>query len=246
MEKGLGWKGYIPAVGTAKYAYSTIAKVVPIPDVAFGWSAPFRDQEDKPQCGPYSFCEVYYVERIRMGLNPVMLDPQDLADSYAKHTGQPFDGVHNRVMMEVAAKYGVLCKEDGQRYYISAWHELNLSHTAEVVYCLAERRSFLAGFPVYQYAFDEAKNGITTMPVRGDNWLGGHDCSFKGYIMEPKNPIFEGKPILIGQNHWKDWGFGPDNPPGFEGDAFGVDGNFTMPLEFLVKYGADAWTITLK
>jgi hypothetical protein len=242
--RNYGWLGHIPAVGTDKYAYKKIAQKTDLPDVAYGWSAPFRSQGDSPQCGPYSFCEVYYAERIRMGLEPVLLDPQDIANSYAKETGMPFDGVHNRVMMEVAAKYGVL-GEDGKRHYISAWHELNLADTTEVLNCLAERRSFLAGFPVYQYAFDESVGGITTMPVRGDNWLGGHDCSFKGFIWRPKNPVYEGKPVLIGENHWDDWGYGPDNPPGWEGDAFGVEGNFMMPLEFLVKYGADAWTITI-
>jgi hypothetical protein len=242
--RNYGWKGFIPAIGTANYAYDKIKQKVDLPDVAYGWSAPFQNQEGEPLCGPCSFVEVFYAERIRMGLEPVLLDPQDLAKSYAKHTGQPFDGVHNRVMLEVAAKCGVL-GEDGKRHYISAWHELNLADTAEVLNCLAERRSFLAGFPVYQYAFDEAVDGITTMPVRGDNWLGGHDCSFKGFIWRPKNPVYEGKPVLIGENHWSDWGFGPDNPPGFEGDAYGVEGNFMIPLEFLIKYGADAWTITI-
>jgi hypothetical protein len=244
MTRSYGWKGEIKAVGTAKYAYETIKQKVPLPDAAYGWSAPFRSQGDTPLCGPYSFCEVHYAEMIRMGLDPVLLDPWDLATNYAEETGQPFDGVHNRVMLEVAAKYGVL-GEDGKRYYIKSWHQLNLSDTAEVLNCLAERRSFLSGFPVYRDAFDEAVDGIITMPQPGDKWMGGHDCSFKGYIWLPKNPVYQGKPILIGQNHWTDWGFGPDNPPGFEGDAFGVDGNFTMPLEFLVKYGADAWTITL-
>ena len=75
-------------------------------------------------------------------------------------------------MMEVAAKYGVL-GEDGKRYYITAWHELDLSNEDEVFNCLAERRSFLAGFPVYQEAFEDAENGITTMPGRGiPGWVG--------------------------------------------------------------------------
>lgn len=242
----LGWKGYVPAVGVERYAYSTIAKTVEIPDVAYGWSAPFRSQGDTPQCGPYSFCEVFYAERIRMGLEPVLLDPQDLSNSYARETGEPFDGVYNRVMLEVAAKYGVLCRKDGKRYFIKAWHQIDLANEDEVFNVLAERRSFLAGFPVYQKAFEDAEDGITTMPQRGDVWLGGHDCSFKGYIRKPKNPIFEKKPILIGENHWDGWGFGPNNPIGFEGDAYGVEGNFLMPLAFLVAYGADAWTITLQ
>ena len=238
-----GWKGYIPAVGTEKHAYRGIAKEVPIPDVAYGWSAPFRSQGDKPFCAFYSFVEVHYAEMIRMGLEPVLLNPLDLAASYKKETGDN-DGAYNRVMMEVAAKYGVL-GEDGKRYYITAWHEINLADENEVFTCLSERRSFLAGFPVYQKAFEDAIGGITTMPQKGDTWLGGHDCSFKGYIRKPKNILFDKKPILIGENHWDGWGFGPDNLLGFEGDAFGVDGNFIMPLEFLVRYGADAWTITI-
>ena len=241
---GRGWLGHIPAIGTDKHAYSRIAKAVDIPNAAYGWSAPFRSQGETSECGPFSFCEVHYAEMIRNGLEPVLLKPHDLAMSYAKETGQPFDGVYNRVMMEVAAKCGVL-GEDGQRYFISAWHELNLADEDEVFNCLAERRSFLAGFPVYQKAFEDAENGITTMPQKGDTWLGGHDCSFKGYIIRPKNPVYGGEPVLIGENHWDDWGFGSLNSPGFDGDAFGVEGNFMMPLDFLVKYGADAWTLTL-
>lgn len=242
--KNYGWKGYIPAAGTERYAYATIAQTVPIPNIMFGWAAPFRDQGQTPQCGPFSFCEVFYGTMRQNNLDPVLLDPQELADNYAKETGEPFDGVYNRVMMEVAAKYGVL-GEDGKRYYIKAWHQIDLTNEDEVFNCLAEGYTFVAGFPVYQKAFEDAVNGITTLPQKGDTWLGGHDCSFQGYIRKPKNPIFENKPILIGQNHWGGWGFGPDNPPGFEGDAFGSDGHFAMPLEFLTRLGSDAWTITL-
>ena len=242
--RNYGWLGYIPAVGTEKHAYrNTIAKTVPIPDVAYGFSAPFRSQGNKPYCGFYSFCEAHYGEMQRVGLEPVLLDPLDLAESYKKETGSN-DGVYNRVMLEVAAKYGVL-GEDGKRYYIDAWHEVDLSNKDEVFNCLAERRTIIAGFPVYRKAFDEATNGLTTMPERGDVWLGGHDCSFKGYIKKPKMPIYFDEPVVIGENHWDEWGFGPNNPPGWEGDAYGEEGNFLMPLAVLVKYGADAWTISL-
>ena len=86
--RNYGWKGYIPAVGTEKHAYRGIAKEVPIPDVAYGWSAPFRSQGDKPFCAFYSFCEVHYAEMIRTGLEPVLLNPLDLAASYKKETGR--------------------------------------------------------------------------------------------------------------------------------------------------------------
>lgn len=243
--KYYGWKGYIPDLKAEKYAYRNIAKAVPVPDVSYGWSAPFRSQGDAPLCGPYSFCEVYYAECVRLGLNPVLLDPDDLADCYAWETGQPFDGVYNRIMLEVAAKYGVYSKEDGKRYYISAWHQINLADPDEIFNVLAEGKSFLAGFPVYKRAFEDAESGLTTMPDNNDEWLGGHDCSFHGYLKNPQNHLYGGQPVLIGQNHWDNWGFGPDNPPGFEGDAFGTKGNFLMPLEFLQRYGADAWTITI-
>lgn len=245
VSRGKGWLGEIKAIGTERHAYAGIAKAVPIPNAAYGWAAPFRDQGQTPQCGPYSFCEVFYAERIRNGLEPVLLDPQDLANSYAKETGEPFDGVYNRLMLAVATKYGVLCKKDGKRYFISGYHQVDLANEDEVFNCLAERRSFLAGFPVYEKAFEDAENGVTTFPQKGDRYLGGHDCSFNGYIRKSKNPIYGKKSILFGQNHWADWGFGPNNSPGWEGDAFAEEGHFMMPLDFLVKYGADAWTISL-
>lgn len=227
--KNWGWKGEIKAAGTERHAYSTIARTVPIPRVCYNWSAPQLDQGDTPQCGPYSFVEIYYGAMRQNGLSPLILDPADLARSYEKYTEEPFTGVYNRIMMAVAAQAGVLCRPSGERYKIAAYHQVDVSNLDEVLNCLAEGYNFLAGFSVYRKAFEEATNGIVTMPGKGDEWLGGHDCSFQGYDLNRR--------VIYGQNHWRNWGAMFHT---FVGNC-----HFEMPIEYLTRLGSDAWTITL-
>lgn len=211
----LGWKGLIPAIGTEKYAYSTIAKTVPIPKVHYGWSAPQLDQGQTPQCGPYSFAELYWTTMQQNNLEPKLIKPQELADAYAKATGEPFDGVYNRLMLEVAK----------QLYGLKGYHTVEMT-VDEITNCLAEGYNFLVGIPVYQN-FDDAVNGIVGMP--SGKFLGGHDILIQGYDLD--------RGIVYGQNHWADWGF--------EGHTFVGNCHFSMPIEYLTRLGSDAWTITL-
>lgn len=210
-----GWLGEIKALGTEKYAYSTIAKAVPIPKVYYGWSAPQLDQGQTPQCGPYSFAELYWTTMRQNKLEPKLIKPQELADAYARETGEPFNGVYNNVMMAVALKL----------YGFKAYHSVAMTRE-EILNCLAEGYCFLVGIPVYQN-FEDAENGIVGMPE--GKFLGGHDILIQGYDLN--------KQIVYGQNHWKDWGF--------EGKTYIGNCHFRMPMEYLTRLGSDAWTITL-
>ena len=216
--KNYGWKGYIPALGVEKYAYRTIATTVPIPNVQYGWSAPQLDQGQTPTCGPHSFVELYYTTMRQNGREPVLLDPFELTKAYADYTGQPFDGVYNRIMMLVAH----------QLYKFRAYHTVAMDRD-EILNCLAEGYNFLVGIPVYEN-FDNATDGIVGMPE--GKWLGGHDVLIQGYDL-----VSYDEPMVYGQNHWKDWGF--------EGRTYLGNCHFRMPLRFLTELGMDAWTITL-
>lgn len=217
--RNYGWKGEIKAVGTERHAYRTIAKDVEIPDVVYGWSAPQLDQGATPTCGPHSFVELYYTTMRQNGLEPTLLDPFALVKAYEKYTGEPFSGVYNRIMMDVARGL----------YGFKAYHQVNMEE-GEILNCLAEGYCFLVGIPVYQN-FEDAIDGVVDMP--SGEWLGGHDVLIAGYDL-----VSYGEPVVYGQNSWgADWGF--------EGHSFVGTCHFRMPLEYLTRLGADAWTITL-
>ena len=216
--RNFGWKGYIPAVGTEKYSYAKIAQTVSIPDVKYGWSAPQLDQGNTPTCGPHSFVELYYTTQMQNSLDPKLLDPFKLAKAYEKYTGEPFSGVYNRVMMAVAKEL----------YDFKAYHQVNMQKD-EILNCLAEGYAFLVGIPVYEN-FEDATDGIISMP--SGKFLGGHDILISGYDW-----ITYQEPVVFGQNHWANWGY---EAPTMVGTCY-----FRMPLEYLIKLGQDAWTITL-
>ena len=215
MSRALGWNGEIKDI--RNYQYSAIAKTVEIPPVKYGWSAPQLDQGDKPFCGFYSFAELYYTTMRQNSLEPVLLDPLELAEAYKKATGSN-DGVYNTIMMGIAKEL----------YKFQAYHQVNMIQE-EICNCLAEGYCFIVGIPVYQN-FMDAENGIVDMP--SGRFLGGHDILIQGYDLKTYSV-----PMAFGQNHWKDWGF--------MGHTFPDPCHFRMPMEYLTKLGADAWTITL-
>lgn len=230
----------MPALGVEKYAYSTIAKMVEIPFVKYGWSAPQLYQGSYPTCGPTSFVELYYTTMVQNGRDPILLSPHDLAHSYEEYVGEPFDGVYNRLMFLVAAKTGVCSFQDWpttdntygkappagvKRHNFRAYHTVAMELN-EILNCLAEGYNFLVGIPVYEN-FVEAEDGIITMPK--GKFLGGHDVLIQGYDLN--------REIVFGQNHWDQWGF--------SGSTFVGSCHFSMPIEYLLKLGSDAWTITL-
>ena len=152
-------------------------------------------------------------------LEPVLHDPFKLADQYAEYTGEPFDGVYNRIMMACAVAYG---------YQIKAYHQVNMD-SDEICNCLAEGYNFLVGIPVYEN-FEAAVDGIVEMPT--GKFLGGHDVLIQGYDL-----VSYYEPMVFGQNHWDGWGS--------DRWAFAFPCHFRMPLKYLTMLGADAWTITL-
>ena len=244
MSRAFGWKGYIPDIRAKKYAYSTLAKTVEVPNVKYGWSAPQLDQGNLGSCGPHAYVELFYTSMRQNELEPILLSPLDLYYSYRKHTNEiDFDsGVYNRLMLDIAATIGVCSFDDWptdndkwdtappaglKRYKMKAYHEVDTSNLDEILNCLSEGYNFITGIPVYQ-SFEDAEDGIVPLPQKGDKFLGGHDILIQGFDRYLK--------IFYGQNHWKNWGF--------EGRAYVGSCHFTLPFGYK-DYMADSWTITL-
>jgi C1A family cysteine protease len=91
--------------------------------------------------------------------------------------------------------------------------------------CLAEGYPFVFGFTVYE-SFEGAavaKNGIVSMPAKGEKLVGGHCVVAVGYD--------DSKRMFIVRNSW--------------GTGWGLKGYFMMPYEYLTDphLASDFWTI---
>jgi C1A family cysteine protease len=93
--------------------------------------------------------------------------------------------------------------------------------------CLASGFPFILGFAVYE-SFEGAevrRTGRMTMPRVGERVIGGHAVLAVGYADRGRR--------FVVRNSW--------------GAAFGMDGYFTMPYQYLLQrpLSADFWTIRL-
>ena len=89
--------------------------------------------------------------------------------------------------------------------------------------CLADGYPFVFGFTVYE-SFETEKvkrTGIVPMPKKNERPVGGHAVLAVGYNQKQKR--------FLVRNSW--------------GKAWGKDGYFTMPYEYLETQAADFWTI---
>ena len=170
---------------------------------------------------------IYYNERAILGTvdedSGAML--RDGIKSVAKQGGP-----HERLWPHVISRFRQ--KPDRAAYKDGALHEAILYQRLRQVLdqlkgCVADGYPFVFGFSVYD-SFESAavaNTGEVPLPGPGEALLGGHAVVAVGYD--------EGRRRFIVRNSW--------------GPAWGKNGYFTMPYEYLLDGGLsdDFWTIKL-
>jgi len=115
----------------------------------------------------------------------------------------------------------VACYSEAKGHLINAYHRI--TDLNEILTCLADGYPFVFGFTVYE-SFESAKvnkTGVVDMPKEGERALGGHAVMAVGYDQKKKR--------FLVRNSW--------------GEAWGMNGYFTMPFEYLESLADDFWTI---
>jgi C1A family cysteine protease len=115
------------------------------------------------------------------------------------------------------------CYREALKHRITSYHRVIT--LGEMRNCLAEGFPFVFGFTVYE-SFESqkvAQTGCLNMPSKGERQLGGHAVMAVGYDHPEKR--------FIVRNSW--------------GEAWGLNGYFTMPYEYLTdrNLSDDFWTI---
>ena len=113
------------------------------------------------------------------------------------------------------------CYTEAKKHRIESYHRLYA--TSDMLTCLAEGYPFVFGFTVYKsFKSQEVKHtGIAHMPKKGEIAIGGHAVMAVGYDQAARR--------FIVRNSW--------------GRAWGMDGYFIMPFQYLETLAADFWTI---
>lgn len=113
------------------------------------------------------------------------------------------------------------CYRQAASHRIISYHRI--SGLREMMVCLAEGFPFVFGFTVYESfeSADTARTGTARLPKKGERAIGGHAVMAVGYD--------EGAGRFIARNSW--------------GRAWGREGYFTLPFEYLETLAQDFWTI---
>ncbi len=113
------------------------------------------------------------------------------------------------------------CYQEAKSHRIESYHRL-LTHSDRLA-CLSEGFPFVFGFAVYE-SFESqavAKTGIAQMPAKDEPMIGGHAVLAVGFDQPSKR--------FIARNSW--------------GSAWGMNGYFTIPFQYLETLADDFWTI---
>ena len=108
-----------------------------------------------------------------------------------------------------------------QTYRLGVPHRV--SGVPDLLQALANGHPVVAGIPVYA-SFESAEvaaTGAVPMPQPGETVLGGHAVLIYGYTM--------GAQLVQVRNSW--------------GPAWGVQGNFTLPFQYVAQLAWDLWTL---
>lgn len=111
--------------------------------------------------------------------------------------------------------------EDAKKHLITSY--MRITTLNEMLVCLSDGYPFVFGMDLYEsFESDKiSKTGKVPMPKDGEEYLGGHAVMAVGYNLITKQ--------FIVRNSW--------------GEGWGREGYFTIPFDYLVKYGADFWTV---
>jgi len=170
---------------------------------------------------------IYYNERVIEGTvgedSGAML--RDGIKSVAKQGG-PHETLWPYRISRFRQKPSPAVYKDGARHEAILYQRL-LQSIDQLKGCLADGYPFVFGFSVYE-SFETktvARTGEVPLPGRGEALLGGHAVVAVGY----DDPAHR----FIVRNSW--------------GPAWGMQGYFTMPYEYLLDGGLsdDFWTIRL-
>lgn len=106
-------------------------------------------------------------------------------------------------------------------HVVTSYHRL--LNIEEMLGCLADGFPFVFGFTVFKTFESDAvrETGVVPMPMHGERNLGGHAVTAVGYDRDSRR--------FIVRNSW--------------GTGWGQRGYFTMPFEYVERYGSDFWTI---
>ena len=120
-----------------------------------------------------------------------------------------------------ASKPSPRCYTKAQDHRIESYHRITTLQ--EMLGCLTEGFPFVFGFAVYE-SFESARTartGIAPMPKKDERMMGGHAVLAVGFDQKAKR--------FLARNSW--------------GKAWGMDGYFTIPFEYLETLADDFWTI---
>lgn len=122
---------------------------------------------------------------------------------------------------EFAKKPSRASYEEAKTHRIQSYHRI-LS-ISDMLACLTEGFPFVFGFALYESFEDRstAQTGVVKMPKRTERMLGGHAVLAVGFDQKARR--------ILARNSW--------------GKAWGMEGYFTMPFEYLETLADDFWTI---
>ena len=122
---------------------------------------------------------------------------------------------------EFTKKPSLACYQEAKTHRIQSYHRI-LS-ISDMLACLTEGFPFVFGFALYESFEDPktAQTGVVKMPKETERMLGGHAVLAVGFDQKAKR--------IIARNSW--------------GNAWGMDGYFTMPFAYLETLADDFWTI---
>ncbi len=182
----------------------------------------FLDKKKDPGYMDLSRLFIYYNERVI--LHTVSQDSGAMLRDGIKtlrKQGACDEKIWPYVIGRFTAKPPKKCYDEAKLRLIESYHRITTLN--EMLTCLAEGYPFVFGFSVYE-SFESqtvVKTGIVPMPKKDERMIGGHAVMAAGYDGKTKR-------FLI-RNSW--------------GRAWGKNGYFTMPYEYLESLADDFWTI---
>ncbi len=203
---------------------------------------PVYDQGELGSCTANAIAAAFDYERAKQGLvfmspsrlfiyaNERIMERTPLSEDSGAQIRDGVKSLHKRgVCPEACWPYNIaqFSVKPPAEAYADALKDLALQyHTVGlggILACLAARRPVIIGISVYE-SFEShavAQTGIVPLPAEAEQCLGGHAVLIVGYNLAARTYLV--------RNSW--------------GQGWGNSGYFTLPFEYLEKYGSDFWTL---